>query len=295
MTLQPMPIHVRIFPGETVDSFARRAATANHTTITDIEAGLRHYGLLISRARSSDQRACLWRQLGALPPHAFSTPKTFNNHPVPARTLCRHCANGDTVIARMPHLGMICLRHGCTLQPPHTPIDHLPAILHAERRFRHLHRTRGLVMDSPAMNIARDTALLAYDPGRDPILPSPEIIVYRPQVTIAAMITDPTFLETVCSTTRPAPQRRHYTGTRLARATGVGLDHIGKALQYMWNIIDNLDDYIRATRAGHRSFTDTAHDLLPYHRGTLDYSSAGSSLVLSYGLKQIRPMNWLAR
>ncbi len=121
MTLQPMPIHVRIFPGETVDSFARRAATANHTTITDIEAGLRHYGLLISRARSSDQRACLWRQLGALPPHAFSTPKkTFNNHPVPARTLCRHCANGDTVIARMPHLGMICLRHGCTLQPPRT-------------------------------------------------------------------------------------------------------------------------------------------------------------------------------
>lgn len=269
MTLQPMPIRVPTFPGETVDSFARRAAAANHTTIADIEAGLRHYGLLTSRARSSDQRASLWRQLGALPPHAFSAPKTFNSHPVPARTLCRHCAGGETVVARMPHLGMICLRHGCTLQPPHTPIDHLPAILHAERRFRHLHRTRGLVLDSPAMNIARDTALLAYDPGRDPGPPtgSPAIMVYRPQVDIAAMITDSKFLEIICSTATPAPQRRDYTGTRLAHTTGAGLDHIGKALQHMWNIIDNLNDYLRAIQAGQRTFTETAHDLLPYHPG----------------------------
>jgi hypothetical protein len=269
MTLHPMPIRVPIFPGETVDSFARRAAAANHTTITDIEAGLRHYGLLTSRARSSDQRASLWRQLGALPPHAFSTPKTFNSHPVPARTLCRHCAEGDTVIARMPHLGMICLRHRCTLETPHSLVDHLPAILHAERRFRHLHRTRGLVRDSPAMNIARDTALLAYDPGRNPssATGSPAIMVYRPQVAIAAMITDPLFLETVCRTTTPGLQRRDYIGTRLARATGVGVDHVGKALQYMWNIIDNLTEYLRATQAGERTFTDSAHDLLPYHPG----------------------------
>jgi hypothetical protein len=264
-----MPIRVPTFPGETVDSFARRAAAANHTTVADIEAGLRHHGLLTSRARSSDQRGSLWRQLGALPPDAFSTPKTFNSHLVPARTLCRRCASGDIVIARMPHLGMICLRHSCTLETPHTPIDHLPAILHAERCFRHLHRTRGLVMDSPAMNIARDTALLAYNPGFDPSVPteSPAVMVYLPQVTIAAMITDPVFLETVCRTTTPGPQRRDYTGTRLARATGLGLDHVGNALQYMWNIIDNLTEYLRATQAGERTFTDTAHDLLPYHPG----------------------------
>ena len=269
MTLQPMPIHVHTFPGETVDSFARRVAAANHTTITDIEAGLRHHGQLTSRARSSQQRATLWRQLGDLPECSFSSPSTFHGHPVPARTLCRQCADGHTVTARMPHLGMICLRHGCTQQPPHTPIGHLPAILHAERRFRHLHRTRGLVMDSPAMNIARDTALLAYDPGRDPgpTTGSPAIMVYRPQVDIASMITDSKFLETACSTTTPGLQRRDYIAVRLARAAGAGLLDIGKALQYMWNIIDNLTDYLRATQAGERTFTDTAHDLLPYHRG----------------------------
>jgi hypothetical protein len=58
--------------GKTVDSFARRAAAANHTTVTNIKAGLRQHHLLTSRARSSHQRGALWRQLGPLPHHAFT-------------------------------------------------------------------------------------------------------------------------------------------------------------------------------------------------------------------------------
>ncbi len=29
--------------------------------------------------------------------------------------------------------------------------------------------------------------------------------------------------------------------------------------------VDNLNDYLCATQAGERTFTDTANDLLPYH------------------------------
>jgi hypothetical protein len=120
-------------------------------------------------------------------------------------------------------------------------------------------------MDAPAMNIARDMALLAY-PACEPSSPtgSPAIMIYQPQVALAALITNPAFLEVTCSTTTPGPQRKSYIAAQLARATGYERNRIGKALQYMWIIIDNLTEYLRATEAGHRTFTDTAHDLLPY-------------------------------
>jgi hypothetical protein len=116
------------------------------------------------------------------------------------------------------------------------------------------------------MNIARDTALLAYTPhGHSGPTGPPAIMIYRPQVTIVAMITDATFLATTCSTTTPAPHRKNYIATRLARATGFDRNHMGNALQHIWTIIDNLTDYLRAVETGHRTFTDTAHDLLPYY------------------------------
>ncbi|MDN4517181.1 hypothetical protein QYF68_04995 [Mycolicibacterium austroafricanum] len=269
MTLPPLPLRVPTYPGETVDSFAHRAAAANHTTITDIEAGLRQQRLLTSRARSHHQRATLWRELGDLPPHAFTTPATLNGHPVPARPLCRHCAGGDAVLARLPQFGLICLHHQCTHDPPHTPIAHLPGLLHAERRFRHLHRTRALVLDSPAMGIARDTARLAYPPRatthhHSPPIGLPAVMIYRSQVAIAALLTDHTFLHTACSTA-PAPHRRRYLATRLTRAVGTHRNNTGRAVQHLWRIIDTLTDYLRAVDSGHRTYTEAFHELLPYY------------------------------
>jgi hypothetical protein len=269
MTLQPLPIHVPTFPGETVDSFAHRAAAANHSTVTDIHAALRQHRLLTSRARNGPQRAHLWRQLGALPPHAFTTPTNPLGDPIPARPMCPTCAGGDTVIAHQPQLGMICLRHQCTLPPPHAPVGHLPGTLAAERRFRHLHRTRGLVLDSPAMTTARDTALLASTndgAGRHldaPLGPS-AIAIFPSQVALAAVITDPSFLTITCRTTTPAPHRKNYIATRVARATGSDRTHISKAARHLWTVIDDLTDYLAAVHTGHRTFTDTAHHLLPY-------------------------------
>ena len=269
MTLPPLPLLVPTYPGETVDSFAHRAAATNHTTITDIEAGLRHQRLLTSRARSHPRRATLWRELGGLPPEAFTTPATLNGHPVPARPLCRHCAGGDTVLARLPPIGLICLSHQCTHDPPHNPTADLPGMLHAERRFRSLHRTRELVLDSPAMKIARDTALLAHPTKaathhRSPPLGPPAVMIYRSQVAIAAMLTDNTFLQHVCSTA-PAPHRQQYLATRLTRAVGANGNDIGKALQHVWRIVDTLTDYLRAAESGHRTYTEAFHELLPYY------------------------------
>ena len=269
MTLHPLPIHVPTYPGETIDSFAHRAATANHATVTDIQAGLRHHHLLTSRARNGPQRAHLWRQLGALPPHALTAPTHPHGHPIPARPMCPTCADGTTVIAHQPDLGMICLRHQCTLPPPHARIGHLPKILNAERRFRHLHRTRGLVLDSPAMTTARDTALLAYandvapQHHDTPIGPA-AITSFPPQVALVALITNPSFLAITCRATTPAPQRQQYIATQIARATGYDRTHIRKAARHLWTIIDNLTDYLVAVDTGHRTFTDTAHHLLPY-------------------------------
>jgi hypothetical protein len=266
VTLHPLPIHVPAYPGETVESFARRAAAANHTTVADIDAGLRYHQLLTSRSRrGGHQRAAVWRELGDLPHDAFTAPASFHGHLVVARPMCPNCADDYTVIAHQPHLGMICLDHQRTLEPPHTPIGHLPELLAAERRFRRLHHTRKLVVDSPAMVIARKTALLTYTPHDHPGPIGPlAIMIYRHQVNIAATITDHTFLETACSTTTPANHRRNYIATRVARATGTNRNHIGRAVQYLWVAIDTITEYLRAVDCGYRTFTDTAHDLLPY-------------------------------
>jgi hypothetical protein len=71
MKLQPLPIRTKIYAGETVDSFARRAAMRNHTTVNAVETRLRHAGQLTSRSRSGNVRQQIWRQLGSLQASAF--------------------------------------------------------------------------------------------------------------------------------------------------------------------------------------------------------------------------------
>jgi hypothetical protein len=199
-------------------------------------------------------------------------------HPLPVRV------STYPVTAHQPNLGMICLRHRCALQSTHAPVSHLPGLLKAERRFRHLHRTRGRVLDSPAMTIARDTALLvdtndvASQHHDAPLRPA-AIMIFPSHVAIAAVITDPTFLTTTCRITTPAPHRKHYTATRIARATGYDPDHIGKALHHLWTILDNLTDYRHAVDTGHRTFTMTAHHHLPFCAGSLTVMSDRRTLI----------------
>jgi hypothetical protein len=59
--LQPLPVPTRLFGGEDLDSYARRAARRNHTDTASIQSALREWGLITSTSLSSPARLEAWR------------------------------------------------------------------------------------------------------------------------------------------------------------------------------------------------------------------------------------------
>lgn len=163
--LEPLPVRVRVFDGEDVDSYAARLAAANCLTVFQVEHVLRPLGLLTSSTspRHPD-RLQAWRELGGLHPTAFTAPVEVGRALVISRTLCLRCTHGLPAVGRHARAGWVCLRHRRWLGAEQHRLTDAPEVLRAERRFRRRLAPRGVLVDSLVMLLALKLALLPRPP-----------------------------------------------------------------------------------------------------------------------------------
>ena len=156
--IAPLPIRVRRVYNESMDSYIRRLASANGVTAVDVGRWLRESAIL-PRELSKATWYAAWARLGDLPP------KSLPGDPGPGvdRALCRRCSHGQRVEGRMPAWGLICLRHGCWIDPADGS-SMRQTELRAERAFRRTLSSSGLHMESPGLQFALRLASLAVSP-----------------------------------------------------------------------------------------------------------------------------------
>lgn len=271
MNLQPLPIRTKVYHGETITSYAHRAAISNHTTLREVELELRSRGILRSRARSTDSRACVWRQLGQLHTDAFRSPTTHRDNPVHERPLCLRCCRGQPSSGRLPEIGLVCLRHRRWLGRPQFDLhDYRPALA-AERRFRTLHAQRGLLIDGETMRISIEAAALAL--GSDLAtarqrtgITDEHVLLYREQVAIAQTLTSRHFLDTACDPRLPAPDRRAFIDSQIQKALNVPAAHpnVWRATGRVWTVTRALADELLDAAFIGRKPSDSVFQLLQY-------------------------------
>jgi hypothetical protein len=216
MWLQPLPVPTRVYGGEGVVSYSHRHAARNHSQPGEIETGLRERGIRLRRAHSAVERVDVWRQLGNLDPSAFTAPTKINGDPVTDRRLCLRCTQGNPAIGRLPHVGLVCLRHKRWIgSSPQVDLHAYVAALTAERHFRNHLAARGVLFDSFAMELGRACANSVFI-GIQEIerrrqqagIVTIAALVYPEQVKFAGMLTSPLFLEYVTDPAREASDRR---------------------------------------------------------------------------------------
>ena len=134
MKLGHLPIHVRYYPGETLDSYAARLAAANHSSVGDIETAAYQHGWVKSRARKSPERFGLWEKLADLPPHTIANPTQTGLNKYTPHPLCIRCTQQTPVLGWLTNSGVICLRH--QIAHAHTYIKATPEQIQAERDYR---------------------------------------------------------------------------------------------------------------------------------------------------------------
>jgi hypothetical protein len=247
MTLQPLPIRTKILAGESVDSFARRAIARNYTSVNAIETRLRHSGVLTSRSRADNARQEVWRQLGSLPASAFATPKSLDDNLIRERNLCLRCTRGESAIGRLPGIGMVCLRHFRWLGKLQVDVRSYRPAIRAEKRFRSRLVKRGLLVDSPAMVIGLDAAIVAL--GHHELehrqlvsgIPAVEVLAYRAQVTVAQLLTRRSFLDIACSPLVDDRIRYGYVAKEFVQAMGAPDEHeLWRGIARVWSVVDAL-------------------------------------------------------
>lgn len=197
--VRPLPVPVRPFDGETVDSYAGRLSAANFSTIEDIEEALVQRGQLGTRRRDHPERVQVWRVLGATHPRMFTTPKVVGGEWVTERVLCRKCTRGQAARGLLPAVGQVCLRHRRWLGHPQTDVPGETELLRAEAKFRTRLVPRGVMFDSLVMAEALRCAISSCDPDRtrdkaqDGL--AVEAVLYPSQVAFADFMCSPGFLE----------------------------------------------------------------------------------------------------
>lgn len=197
--LQPLPIRVHPFGGESVDSYAGRLSRANFTTIQDVEDVLRARGHLATSRRDHPDRVQVWRVLGATDPRMFTIPKVTGGEWVTERLLCRKCTRGQTARGLLPSVGQVCLRHRHWLGHPQVDVSGHRDLVRAEARFRSHLASRGVIFDSLVMAEALRCAISSCDPDRTRDKTEEglavEAVLYPAQVALAAFMCSPGFLE----------------------------------------------------------------------------------------------------
>lgn len=214
MTLRPLPVRTRLYGGEDVDSYARRAAERNGTQERWIGNALWSDGVVVSLSRRHPARLQAWRELGDLHPSAFATPDTVAGEWVTDRRKCVQCSGGHSVYGRFPRAGWVCLRHRRWLAGTQPRIDAPSPLLAAERHYRNRLASRHILFDGAAMRLGAECARVAVSPAdiaaRQGATGLPlEAVVYPEQVAFCRVATRPSLLSwAVDPDTEPADVRR---------------------------------------------------------------------------------------
>lgn len=213
----PLPVRTRCFHGEGLASYARRAAAANHLKVNEVESALRSQGSVFPGHRDSAARRQIWRALGRLHPSVFRDQEKDGVYEVPSRTLCLKCSAGLPAEGRMSATGNVCLRHRRWLgYGEQVDVSGVLEFAAAERIFRRVLAPRGLLvgnvvfMDSRAVGQCLPEGTVQSRRRRlRSATRNTELLGYPETVAVAAMLTDPGFLDQVMEP-GPVEQRRGF-------------------------------------------------------------------------------------
>lgn len=265
----PLPVPTRIYGGEGVSSYARRASERNHTDVQHVEAALRERGLMVSNGRSAPERLAAWRHLGHLHESAFTTPKFIAENRVSDRTLCLKCAQGNVAHGKIPRVGMICLRHRRWLGGEQIDLQQFTPGLTAERHFRNRLAARDFFYDSPVMMVARDAVLAGIGTSEvrrrrlASMIERTEVLIYPEQVALARFLARPSFVAVMAEPDVQSSIRLAEVVRGVEALIPLGEDaEPWRAVTRVWQVACRLCWEIRDARLAGRDVRETPYRLL---------------------------------
>ncbi len=256
MRLEPLPFRTRLGHGEVVDSWAPRHAMNNGTTVKDIDAILRRQRVVTSRSPRDPERAKAWRALGNLHERAFTEPQVVNGNWVIERSLCGRCMpHLEDGMGRLPWVGWVCLKHKRWIRGhEQTDLARFGEALVAERHWRGRLAPRGVVVDSPLLLLAEESATVgiskaAFEERAERVRhPSPGLLVYPETVSLARLLSRRSFLDAVLGDA-PSPWKRALVEREVRSILPDALDAENwRALARVWDFVLSLQDVVRDAR-----------------------------------------------
>ena len=250
--LDPLPVPTRLVGGEGVSTYASRHATRNFSNVKDIERAVREQGYVLSKARSAPERLALWRQLGNLHERAFTEPQTVNGNWVIDRALCSRCLpHLEDGSGRVWNRGWVCLKHKRWVGKPQADLANFGEALVAERHWRGTLTPRGVVVDSPLLLLAQESATVGISKA---VLeeraervrhPSPGLLVYPETVRLARLLSRSSFLDAILSDT-PARWKRALVEREVRSILADAEDAENwRTLARVWDTVLALQDCVR--------------------------------------------------
>lgn len=252
----PLPVPTRLVGGEGVSTYASRHATQNFSNVKDIERAVREQGYPLSNARSAPERLALWRQLGNLHERAFTEPQVVNGNWVIDRALCSRCMpHLEDGMGRLPWVGWVCLKHKRWIKGDvQVDVSRFGESLVAERHWRSTLTRRGVVVDSPLLLLAEESATVgiskaAFEERAERVRhPSPGLLVYPETVSLARLLSRPSFLDAVLGDA-PSPWKRALVEREVRSILPDALDAENwRALARVWDFVLSLQDVVRDAR-----------------------------------------------
>jgi hypothetical protein len=254
--LEPLPFRTRLGHGEVVDSWAPRHAMNNGTSVKDIDAILRRQRVVTSRSPRDPERAKAWRALGNLHERAFTEPRVVNGNWVIERSLCGRCMpHLEDGMGRLPWVGWVCLKHKRWIRGhEQTDLARFGEALVAERHWRGRLAPRGVVVDSPLLLLAEESATVgiskaAFEERAERVRhPSPGLLVYPETVSLARLLSRRSFLDAVLGDA-PSPWKRALVEREVRSILPDALDAENwRALARVWDFVLSLQDVVRDAR-----------------------------------------------
>lgn len=272
MKLAPLPIRTRLYHGENLDSYARRHASRNFCSPSDVDRALVEHGVVRSKSRLNPDRMQAWRDLGDLRADAFSTPAHVLDQEVTERTLCERCTNGEHARGKLTAIGLVCVRHRRWIGSPQIDIhDYYPALA-AERHFRRHLAVRDVLHDSLPMLIGRECAspaiIGASEIDRRRIeygIQDSAPLTYPEQVKIARLLCSPGFLSVATDPEVDSGRRSVLVATAVERIIPDRVDaDTWRATNRVWTAMTHLTARRRDARIYGVPMRDTYYNILRF-------------------------------
>lgn len=264
--------------GEGVSTYASRHATRNFSNVKDIEDCVREQGYVLSKARSAPERLALWRQLGNLHEQAFSEPQVVAGNWVIDRRLCDRCMpHLEDGMGRLPWVGWVCLKHKrWTKGDEQTDLARFGEALVAERHWRSTLTRRGVVVDSPLLLLAEECATVGiskavFEERAERVRhPSLGLLVYPETVSLARLLSRPSFLDAILSDA-PSLWKRALVEREVKAILPDAEDaEMWRALARVWDFVLSLQDVVRDARWLGRAREDR-WNVLRYWSGSAEF------------------------